>query len=43
MSRYGNNPVELKMQEDMYKHEKKLVHIHMIDGGNVQLFFEDKD
>lgn len=33
-SKYANNAEELKKMKEMFKLERKVAHIHMIDGGN---------
>ena len=42
MSKYANDNAELEKQKALYKLEKTISHIYLLDGGYSQFFYEDK-
>lgn len=42
MSKYANNNAELEKQKALYKLEKTISHIYLLDGDYSQFFYEDK-
>ena len=41
MSKYANDNAELEKQKALYKLEKTISHIYLLDGGYSQFFYED--